>query len=526
MWSSWWLLFAIALLLVAIVAAVGAFVTLLARHDEAVAPPLFRFDNRDVPLIDPPAEIVIEGNPHECHAQLTPCASHADCDLCREGLANCQYFAERTILQMQNGEEFVLEPNTSYCLALNRERARSCNPNTGVWLLAETEIGFSLLCSCLTPGLVTQLNLYGDCDVAVGCQPNGRIVDLNESPLRCECDAGFVAEFNEETQTPFCRARLVRDVIYDLDFFHRAPCRAGFVRVDHPALDDQYRREFRLNDICVLDPCSVDPITGFRINGTLQYFEEEESGRRFSYCNCNLVDNVFGVFSASGNAMLGESSAFATNACIQPFGATITSVTRVDYKRFWARDQSAFSDDEIVAATRPVSLQQRYRSIAYPFLTQHPFVNEAALSMCVLFKFSVAHTPLFVPSSTSPHRLYRNLEQRIGQCLHPGVGRCIVANPDDCIRRHGSVQVGFAETFTNQTCYLSREGFHILVWRAAVDYSRTPAVFNMNALGLLGNSTRDNRNLYIVFTNNFALTQPEHLNLKRVLDTFPQYSIN
>ncbi|UOQ18921.1 PIF-1 [Olene mendosa nucleopolyhedrovirus] len=531
----WWLLALITLLLVAILAAVGAYASLLVRHDEPVAhPPLTRFDNSAVPLIEPPAEIVIEGNAHECHATPTPCTSHADCDLCREGLANCQYFAERAVIQLQNGDEHVVEPGDSYCLALNRERARSCNPNTGVWLLAETGAGFSLLCSCLTPGLVTQLNMYGDCDVAVGCQPSGRIVDLNERPLRCECEAGFASAFDDATQTPYCRPLRVRDVIYDTDFFHRAPCREGFVRVDHPALDQTYRQEFRLNDICVVDPCSIDPLTGFRIRGRLRHVRHQNND--YNFCECDLVQNVFGVYSDTGNGMVGESAVTAgtravTNACIQPFNQDLFGLRQLHYKRFWAREESAFSDDDVVAAVTPAQLMGRYKTIAYPFILTWPNPDQLWLTSFVLVKFSVAYAPPFAEGNNCD-RLYRALEQNTsGHCFVPGTGRCVLINPNYCIRRHTGAQVWLAEIA--HTCIFSRQGNHIRVWRNATDYSinRAPAVFFTNVTDLLPPTfgSLDFRPLYTITARDLMNTttdNPELRALLLILDTYPRYKID
>lgn len=195
---------------------------LIATHHEPTRYDLKMFNNEQVPLIEPLSEIIIESNAHECHNNLTPCLTHADCDLCREGLANCQMFEEDTILNMRTDDgqeqEILIKAGESYCLALDRERARSCNPNTGVWMLAQTETGFTLLCSCLRPGLVTQLNMYEDCNIAVGCAPHGRIDNINNVSMQCVCDEGYVSDYNAETETPFCRPRTVRDVLYDENF--------------------------------------------------------------------------------------------------------------------------------------------------------------------------------------------------------------------------------------------------------------------------------------------------------------------
>ncbi|AGR56872.1 pif1 [Hemileuca sp. nucleopolyhedrovirus] len=504
---------------------------LTVTHGDIVVP-ILRFDNADVPLIEPPTEIVIEGNTHECHKSLTPCATHADCDICREGLANCQYFHDRTVLVMRDKDtddevRFEIEPGESYCMALDRERARSCNPHTGIWLLAESDVGFSLLCSCLAPGLVTQLNMYEDCNVPVGCQPNGRIVDLDESPLRCSCDEGHVSDFDSVTQTPFCRPSTVRDVRHDPTFFPIAPCEDGFVRLDHPALDQTYRREFNRGDICVVDPCSIDPISGQRTAGRLMYYKDDDV--EYKYCNCPLWHNLFSVYSDSPN-MIGESSSRVCNACIQPFNVNIANIPRIDYKFFWAQLDQTRSDDEVIANVRHNQLSHpRYVSITYPII--------GALTQTANFilKFSTAYSPLYLFGdhhdvySQSLFERYNTIAARTSApCLFPGEGRCITVNPNDCIRRHNRTAVGTAETLTNSWCLLSREGQHLRIWSPATRYrsGQYPVALLLNVLFGVSWNNRDFTTVHIVYGNDTVTGQDNIDNLANLLNTYRNYSIN
>ncbi|QHB21782.1 pif-1 [Artaxa digramma nucleopolyhedrovirus] len=522
-------------LIVIIVAIYSLYVTLQIT-DEPQIVTLRRFDNDDVAYIEPPSEIVIEGNAHECHKSLTPCTTHVNCDVCREGLANCQYFDEKTVIEMSDANGNVVQhtilPGESYCMALDRERARSCNPHTGLWLLAETRTGFSLLCHCLTPGLVTQLSMYEDCAVAVGCQPHGHIADLNESPLRCVCDDGYVAEFDNVTQTPHCRPRKVRDIVYDEAFFHRAPCQDGFVRIDHPALNDVYRQELRLPDICVVDPCSVDPISGQRTLGRLQYYSD--GTLEYKYCQCSLYGQLFAVHSASPS-MIGDSSEPVVNACIRPFNVHFRNVHRIEYKFFWGHLNNNRSDDDVVAAVAPSQLSHdRYRRLTYAFLTNHPELSDT--NGLVLFKFSTANDTIFRETQISDMSIgefslfqwFVAVSRRTSAmpCMIPGQGRCITVNSNHCIRRHTSAQVWTAETFTNSWCVLSREGRHLRIWSPAARYPRgqAPAALRVNILfSLLTLETRT----YIVKMIRTGRTSTEQLdNLTALLDTYANYSIN
>lgn len=486
--------------------------------------------NNHVPYITPPTNIVIDANQTECHKTPTPCTSHADCDQCREGLANCQQFDERTILQLTNeqGEqvEMTIEPGESYCLALDRMRARSCNPNTGVWLLALTDVGFSLLCNCITPGLVTQLNLYEDCNVAIGCQPHGQIADINERPMRCLCDDGYVADFDEATLQPLCRPMRVRDVMYDESTFKRAPCDEGFIRVDHPALRDEYRQTFILSDICVPDPCSIDPVTGLKTDGYLM--QQEDDGKTYNYCVCPIERNLFGVYSSP--SMVRESFELMTNACIMPFNQIIDSI-RIDYKFFWGRDTNSSSDEDVVAATPLNALYPRYRTITYPYLENHP--DYSSMSNLVILKFSTSYTPLIarpdIQSSEYPLFFkYLILRQRTtAPCFYPGEGRCITANAHDCIRRHNNTAVNLAQNSYGERCVFSREDYIIKTYHNATysRYGNYPAVFLVRLNFALNNTDRVNTVMWPIYGVDIIGRYNNPQDFGRALNTYPNYSV-
>lgn len=516
----------LAVIAIFVIIVVYNYINILTFRAEPIIHPLKTFDNSDVPLIEPSTEIIIESNPIACHKTLTPCLTHSDCDVCREGLANCQYFDERTKISI-NDRDVWIEPGESYCMALNRERARSCNPNTGVWVLAESETGFSLLCNCLTPGLITQLSMYEDCNVPVGCQPNGQILDINQFPLRCHCEEGFVSDFISETQTPYCRPQKLRDVIYNEGFFPRAPCPQGYVRLDHPALNESYRQELRLNDLCIIDPCSVDPINGHRVEGQLEYYK---SGTvELKYCRCPLGNNLFGVYSP-GLSMLGVSNPIqVTNACIKPFNVIFGQVPRIEYKFFWARSDNLLSDDDIVAYVRKDQVSINYERFLFDASGAHP---QLSLSNLKILKFSTAFSPS-VPSShitfNSLYQLYINLEAKISEpCFRPGDGRCITMHPTYCIRRHNNAAVGSAEFFGNDWCYLSREGPRLTIWSNAQRYptGKFPAVLRCNMFFAILPNNNELATVYIIFADRIFRSITSLNNFAQVIQTFSNYSIH
>nr|UIX56163.1 Per os infectivity factor 1 [Hyphantria cunea nucleopolyhedrovirus]UIX56309.1 Per os infectivity factor 1 [Hyphantria cunea nucleopolyhedrovirus] len=530
-----YLLILILVLLLAIVAAAALYANLIDVHHDDVHHPLQMFDTRNVPLIEPPGKIVIEGNDLECHKNLTPCTTHADCNACREGLANCQLFDEDTVVQMRdsNGNEqnVTIRAGESYCFALDRERARSCNPSTGVWLLAETETGFALLCSCLRPGLVTQLNMYEDCNVPVGCAPHGRIANIGGGDIRCVCDDGYVSDYDAATETPFCRPRMVRDVLFDETFFPRAPCADGQVRLDHPGLNDYFRRYFRLGDICVVDPCSVDPISGRRTSGRL-FHHTTADDVDVSGCNCPAADGLLAVFNrhAATTGMVRRGDRTVANACLQPFNVHMLNLRHVDYKFFWARpDQDELADADVVFQAHASQLSDaRYTAMLYPLLAPHPDVTEITLAGVGVLKISIAYDTVLnntqLPASL--FRLFKNRERATAEpaCFYPGRGRCIVHNSDSCIRRHGNFQVGTAETFTNSWCVLSRNGANIRIWSRAGRYPRGEAPAALRLRGFFLNNDRERNTVRVVGTGD--MTSGAQIDaLTQVLETYSNYAV-
>lgn len=525
----------IILLLLVIISIVYTFVNVIDINNENIQYPLVIFDNENVPLIEPPSEITIEGNSHECHKSLTPCITHGDCDLCREGLANCQYFDEDTIIQLHtsNDEEYqvLIKAGESYCLALDRERARSCNPNTGVWLLAETPIGFSLLCSCLRPGLVTQLNMYEDCNIPVGCAPHGYIENINSNPTRCVCDDGYISDYNNTTETPFCRPKTVRDVMYDESFFNRWPCANGQIRLDHPAINDFYRSHFRLGDICVIDPCSVDPISGRRTQGRI-FHHINNNNVEINGCHCGAMYGLIPIYNrhTARTGMIKQSDIIVANACLQPFNVHLLSLPHVDYKYFWARsDHDDIADADLIFQVSENQLShERYRAILYPILNPHPDVTEITSPNVRVMKISMSYDAN-VPSSTelvpSIFRSFKRKEQRINEpCFFPGIGRCSVARSNECIDRNARAQVWTAEVFTNSWCFLSREGANIRIWSNASRYRRGDAPIALRLKGFFLNDDRERNTIRAVTVRD--VTSDEEIDaLTQVVATFPNYSV-
>ncbi|QOD40028.1 pif-1 [Matsumuraeses phaseoli granulovirus] len=499
------------------------------------------YDNSEILLLDPPKEIIINENELSCHETPTPCTSNADCQLCREGLAACYQFNDTVILEIAADKQFVINAGERYCLAMDNRSARSCNPNTGTWLMRQVDgYNFALICHCNTPGLVTQLNIYEDCTLPVGCKPHGVIANINTNPLMCTCENGYVAELSE-TNTPYCRPKLIRDIILDPSFFHRPPCRDGYLSADHPAFNTVYRTQIGAN-ICLPDPCSIDPLTGERHDGRVVYESNGGAdGGPLIMCQCNISDELYPVYNPSSmlDTQYRQSDWEIANACLKPLLVSRRDI-RSDLKVFWARD-SLKSDADMVFQVNTDQVKEPYRVLLQRRLTAHPNVS---LSTEFVLKFQLSSA--YVASSiNSPQRdVFQgywqlcDVRRNNNNCALPGIGLC---RPDiNCgnvtCTTYNCIDDRTQATYRSQ-CYLFRvmrtfddvgSVGHVCVWNTPSYYNNNnvPVTFYMNALGATDGGygvALDVRRLF--FTNTRETVDDTQLEiLNQLLTTYPLYS--
>nr|AMQ35619.1 PxGV-Corf7 protein [Plutella xylostella granulovirus]AMQ35736.1 PxGV-Korf7 protein [Plutella xylostella granulovirus]AMQ35853.1 PxGV-Morf7 protein [Plutella xylostella granulovirus]AMQ35970.1 PxGV-Torf7 protein [Plutella xylostella granulovirus] len=515
---------------------------LRAEYAAPITPALFA---NNVEIINPPESIVLENNSLSCHEVLTPCSTDADCQLCREGTAKCQEFLE----PVQIDDAHTIQRGEKYCLALSNKGSRTCNPYTGNWMLRRVEEGvYSLLCNCLVPGIVTQLTIYDDCDFPVGCKPNGSIINLHTTPLTCECDDGYVSEISD-TGTPYCRPKVLRDVVLDPNFFPRPPCPAGFVPADHPALFRFYRNQIGAN-VCVPDPCSIDPISGERHNaGRLLYSENGgQDGGPLAMCVCDIEQNVYPVYSPESMIDTAYSNCATdvncdseiTNACLKPLIVDRKEV-RSDLKVFWGRN-SLKSDAEIVFQLNFLQAHSKYTLILARRTAPHPQEPNSRTLSVLKFMLTTAYTrdSVFSPQKDI-FQWYWNYNYRrthnSNNCPLPGIGEC--RNPQQCgnisCTTNPCIMSIVSNSYRNQ-CYFFKanrtfqdvgEVQQICVWNSASFYEKNnvPVIFYINARMALESGygvTNDYQRIYFV---NSESTVPENQydTLASILDTFPLY---
>ncbi|AAQ21662.1 unknown [Cryptophlebia leucotreta granulovirus] len=499
------------------------------------------YNNSHVPLINPPKEIIINENNLSCHKIPTPCTSNADCQLCLEGLASCQLFNDRVILEISANQQMIVEPGDRLCLAIDNRSARSCNPNTGTWMLRQIDNeNMALICHCDMPGLVTQLNIYDDCTIPVGCKPHGVIDNINSLPLVCSCQNGYVPEISD-TNTPYCRPKVIRDVVLDLNYFHRPPCRDGFLPAEHPVFDQIYRRQIGAN-VCLPDPCSIDPLTGVKHEGRVLYEADGGAdGGPLVMCRCNIADNLYPVYSPASmlNTVYTEFDREIANTCIKPLNVDRREI-RSDLKVFWGRSNLK-SDADIVFQVNEDHVQKPYRILLYRRIKEHPTVD-LNTSFILKFQLCSAYTKSAVNSNQRDvfQGYWQLNHNRINNnnCALPGIGLCrsIQSCGNISCTYHPCIENVVANSFRN-SCFFFKSNrryedvgniSQICIWNSPnyYDDNNVPVTFYLNALGATDGgygTANDVRTLY--FTNSMnTVPQSEYNSLKQILSTYPFYS--
>nr|ADO85489.1 pif-1 [Pieris rapae granulovirus] len=501
------------------------------------------YDNSHVALVSPPKEIIINENNLSCHTTPTRCTSNADCQLCLEGLASCQEFNETVILEINDNQKLTVNPGERYCLALDNRRARSCNPNTGTWILRHVDNdNFALICHCDMPGLVTQLNIYDDCTFAVGCKPHGVIADINTTPLVCLCETGFVPEISN-TNTPYCRPKVMRNVMLAPNYYLRPRCQSGFLPANHPVFNTVYRQQIGAN-VCLPDPCSVDPLTGEKHEGYVLYQPTGGADKdRLVMCICDIEKNLYPVYSVNSmiDAQYTKNDSEIANYCIKPLTVQKNEV-RSDIKVFWARN-SLKSDADMVFQVNHRHVHKPYHVLLYGRLTAHPNVN---VETSFLLKFQI-HSAYVMASVNNKikdiFQWYWNfnyLRNAYDHCPIPGKGQCY--ENIDC---NDSVLCYDVWCITNRrvtlkyrnTCYFYRKSRHyedvgdvkqVCIWNYPTFYytNDVPVTFFINGLGPSGEGVYTDHDIRRFYFTSTLQTVPEsqYNTLIQLLATFPHYN--
>lgn len=332
----------------------------------------------------------------------------------------------------------------------------------------------------------------------------------------------------------------MRDVMLEPDFFHRPPCRDGFLPAEHPAFDTVYRRQIGAN-VCLIDPCSIDPLTGEQHQGRLLYDATGGAdGGPLIMCRCNISDNLYPVYNVSSmiNSQYTETDWEIANYCIKPLIVGRRDI-RSDLKVFWARN-TLKSDADMVFQVNEQHVHEPYRVILYKRITDHPTVN---VSTSFVLKFQI-HTAFVLSSVVSDHRdVYQGymqlnyLRTNVNMCPLPGIGEC--TNPQSCGNitcRYNPCIRSTASVGYRSNCFFFRTNRRfddvgtigkIGIYNSPSSYSshNVPVTFFLNALGATDGGygiPNDVRTFYFTNTRE-TVPESQYSTLIQILATYPHY---
>lgn len=159
------------------------------------------------------------------------------------------------------------------------EQKRSCNVNTGDWLLSRLTVNsstYNWICRCRYPNLMTNSSdSMSDCSKPIGCMPHGQLDSRSRKGLidpynsgSCVCDAGYKAGF-ESNIGPVCVPEQI--INFGLNETYQL-FNMNFTNVlSHDAISQEFLRLFspeQRPNLRLPDPCSIDSFSGKNIDSS------------------------------------------------------------------------------------------------------------------------------------------------------------------------------------------------------------------------------------------------------------------
>lgn len=198
------------------------------------------------------------------------------CRFCKSISSKCVHFDENTDVINEGSQNINmtipknLNKNDGYCMnMLQLKNSRTCNPNTGTWILVRhmdklNKIeAFLFICKCRYPHLIGQKTIMDDCDVSNGCGDLGQLEDVTVNPMIhgvCKCNNPDMYEpTKSSTGVPICGMKSytnwTKDPIEVLSFPFLLP-------ITSPAISPQFQSKFINSNRFVINPCNIDAFTG------------------------------------------------------------------------------------------------------------------------------------------------------------------------------------------------------------------------------------------------------------------------
>lgn len=239
---------------------------------------LFKFYT-DFRFEPPPSTINVDGT-LDCLGETTcKVDDETTCFGCKSLLASCVHIDEDTTIIDSNGDSVVLEKNETendgYCLQI-KSADRACSRH-GRLCLVQTKpnaLDYTLLCICNNPGLIGNASILGNCTTVYMC--NGEIDDISKDiyDINCICDASKISVKTEDNKISHCIDKTILDDISEVFYNHISS--KNYNTVDTSLYDSTISYNTPDAYPKLIDPCSVCPVTGKKLDAHLQKVTDDD----------------------------------------------------------------------------------------------------------------------------------------------------------------------------------------------------------------------------------------------------------
>lgn len=280
------------------------------------------------------------------------------CFHCDESHAECVHFEMDTVVSHEGVSSHIYSdnmralgtkeihiprnshPNEGYCLSFTGSHARECSfKNGGRWIFVrrqneKKQTYIDKTCFCSMPNIFTKSNLYGDCDIFLGCRkfsnkyrranneiipfPEANIINNNwyvPEQIMCDCgrDYDFIAakKINGSSRPPLC---------IEKNMFRQS--QPSFIHLEARMINPDYLNGRASAGLLFLpDPCAYDLITK-ELTGARTTFLSDE---KVAFCDLPNVPGGFVALTLSSDYLMGNNGKYP-NALMRVFSKSATTL--------------------------------------------------------------------------------------------------------------------------------------------------------------------------------------------------------
>lgn len=362
------MLFYCLLILIFIILCIYNFYLLLKQQDNTLTTNLELQRTVNQPIIPyNTSSFYVEQNAIDCLFNVVKCNVNnpTSCFLCDGTNYICKHFNKNLRLEVYSTS--VSKPKRFHSIQKNKSndegycvKEKSCNPYTSIKTMVKLSNGsVDTVCVCKYPSLVNKSNFFSDCNLIVGCSPDGKLTnknnkdktiehkltsELNFDPYldgRCECPDGYKNIFSPKNG-PECSPARINDLpsCFEHEYLTEnktCKCSKGFVCTDDVITIKKSGYFMNVASMfdrpqCIRRPCQWDPVEPNDYNSN-NYFSENVG------CVCDYANGWIGMREEEFSKSLNKVNNVNTNhynRCVHianPKTHTHTSVTYFYTKR-------------------------------------------------------------------------------------------------------------------------------------------------------------------------------------------------